>query len=127
MNRLVVIASIVCGALTAAACGSSSTGPTDSFTGTWTGSVEGANITLIATQSGSNFTGTGSVVVPPGGAGDTSTVSFNGTSTPPNVNADLTIGSQSGYTFDGTYTTRSQVTGWLHLGPDSAQVTLAKQ
>jgi hypothetical protein len=126
MNRLVVIASIACCALTAAACGSSSTGPTDTFTGTWTGTVEEASITLVATQSGSNFTGTGSVVVSPGGPGDTSAVSFNGMSTPPNVNATLTIGSQEGYTFDGTYSTPNEVTGWLHLGLDSAQVSLTK-
>jgi hypothetical protein len=123
MHRLVVVASTVCCILAAAACGSSSTAPVDTFSGTWTGGVEEAAVTLTSSQTGNSFSGTGIVVE----SGDTDAVTFSGTSTPPTLNATLTIGSESGYTFDGTYQSATSVTGFLHLGTDSAQMTLNKQ
>jgi hypothetical protein len=126
MKRLVVIGTIACAALAAAACGSDSTGPAkDTFAGRWVGTVEGTStIILVASQTGNAFSGIDTVISGP----DTVTGTFQGTSTPPTVNAtDIQVGNVDGYTYDGTYQSATSVTGWLHLGPDSAQVVLAKQ
>jgi hypothetical protein len=123
MNRLVVVASIACCALTAAACGSSSTAPKDTFAGTWVGTLEGTTITITATQNGSNFSGSGNAV--DGSTDDT--VTFSGTSTPPTISATLTVGSEAGYFYHGSYQSTTVVTGYLGLGTDSLPMTLNKQ
>jgi hypothetical protein len=127
MKRLIVIGTIACAALAAAACGSDSTGPVkDTFAGRWVGTVQGtATIILVATQTGNAFSGIDTVIE---SGVDTVTGTFQGTSTPPSVNAtNIQIGNQNGYTYDGSYQSATSVTGWLHLGNDSAQVVLAKQ
>jgi hypothetical protein len=122
MNRLAVIASIVCCTLAAAACGSS-TAPVDTFNGTWAGNLAGVTqITVNATQNGSAITGTGTAVNT-----STYTLVVTGTSTPPSLNLAITASDNEQLTFDGAYITADSVAGMIHEGSDSVALSLKKQ
>jgi hypothetical protein len=115
MNRFVVVGSIVCGALAAAACGSDSTAPKpDTFTGNWVGSLFNSStsisVNVNATQSGSAVSGTGTASV----HGTSENVTISGTSTPPSLNLLLVIApgsSGDSATFVGSYITADSVAG----------------
>jgi hypothetical protein len=123
MNRLVVVASMIGCALVAAACGSDSTGPKDTFAGTWVGVANTTTITVTATQNGSTVSGTGTAVNSP----NSFTLVVTGTSTPPNVTLAITASDSEHLTFDGTYVTADSVAGMLHEGSDSIAFGVKKQ
>ncbi|HWZ61033.1 MAG TPA: hypothetical protein VNW46_18760 [Gemmatimonadaceae bacterium] len=121
MHRLTVIASVICCTLVAGACGSSSpTAPKDTFNGSWLGVLGPDTIRIAATQTGTAFSGTGTVS--PGGQ----TVTFVGTSTPPTLNGTLTAGTTP-IAFTGSYVTPDSIVGVLSAGGSSAGFSLKKQ
>jgi hypothetical protein len=120
MHRLTVIGSLMCCALVAGACGSSSTGPKDTFNGTWVGILGADTVRVSATQTGSAFTGTGTIN--PGN----NAVTFIGTSTPPTLQGTLSAGS-SAIAFTGNYITPDSIAGILSAGGQSAGFSLKKQ
>jgi hypothetical protein len=123
MNRLLVVASLVCATLAAAACGSDSTAPKDVFSGTWAGNLAGVTqLTLTTTQNGSAVTGTGTAVNT-----NTFTLVVTGTSTPPSLNLAITASDSEHLTFDGSYVTADSVAGMIHEGSDSVALSLKKQ
>jgi hypothetical protein len=127
MKRLALVAFAI--ALTA--CGSSnksggSTAPTDMFTGTWTGTLEGiAPVTVVSTQTGTTVSGTASLSY----GGNTYSGPFTGTSVPPTVTLNFTLGDTTG-TYTGNYITADSIAGTFTVtSPDSESVplSLAKQ
>jgi hypothetical protein len=120
MKRLALFALTVA----VAACGSSSTGPTDKFTGNWYGLVDGDSVKISATQSGNTFTGNGIVF---NFVGDTSTVTFNGTSTPPTLQSILAfVNSETSFAFTGTYISADSISGEAVSGSDSLPFALGR-
>jgi hypothetical protein len=126
MNRLVVVGSIVCCALAAAACGSDSTAPkTDTFSGNWQGlfynGSASVSVNITTTQSGSAITGSGTAT-----EGSTQeNVTVFGTSTPPNLTVGVIIPPGTGgdtLTFIGTYITADSVFGKIIEGGDSVAI-----
>lgn len=124
MKRVAILSLIA----TLAACGSGSdsSGPTDKFTGTWSGQAISGNDTLtfefLAVQTGSTVSGTGnesegSVHAP---------YSFTGTSTPPNVSLILDLGTDL-LSYNGSYTSGNGISGVVANGDTSLTLNLVKQ
>jgi lysozyme family protein len=121
MNRIAALAFLVL----LAACGSD-TAPTDRFSGTWAGDVipnatDTVHFVLVATQTGSTITGTGT-------ASDTTStpLTFTGTSTPPSL---ALVVSLEGNTFNyaGTFVSSDSISGAISDGTVSAGLSLKKQ
>jgi hypothetical protein len=130
MKRLAFAAFAI---LALAACGSSnksggSTAPTDMFTGTWTGDLDGlssAPVTVTSSQTGSTTSGSASVTY----NGTTYTGTFTGTSTPPTITLNFTLGDTTG-TYAGNYITADSIAGTFTVTSpvnETASLSLAKQ
>lgn len=121
MKRLAVLALVVI----LAACGSDNNGPNDAFTGTWTGTTtdnaDTLHFTFISAQSGSAFSGTGTVA----GSAASAIVTFNGTSTPPTIIMTMEIQSQS-LAYSGTFVTDDSIVGTLAQGAAHSALDLKK-
>jgi type 1 fimbria pilin len=124
MKRLAVIGSLLCGTLAVAACSSSSApkaNPT-TFAGSWVGYVLSDTANITATQTGTAFTGTGTLFSNSNSTG----VTFIGTSTPPSISGSLTaLGSTLSFT--GNYVTPDSIVGTLTEGSNTAPFILIKQ
>jgi len=110
-----------------AACGSdSSGGPTDTFTGNWTGTaLENADtlhFTFIAGQAGSAVSGTGTV----SDGSDTTVMTFSGTLSSPTLIMTLQVRDQS-LAYSGSFASSSSVVGHVAEGSASLELDLAKQ
>jgi len=121
MKRIAVLALVAI----LAACGSDSSGPTDKFSGTWSGKTLNGTDTLgvliIAAQNGSTVTGTGSLSE--GSSSESATIT--GTSTPPSVALTLTIGSNTA-NYAGSYVSSDSISGIISAGTTSLPLDLAK-
>src|ERR1700722_17752576 len=73
MKRLAVIGSLLVGAVTLAACGSSTAPKPTTFAGSWVGYVLADTANITATQSGNAFTGSGTLFA----NGDSAGLTFN--------------------------------------------------
>jgi hypothetical protein len=127
MNRLLVVASLVCATLAAAACGSA-TAPANTFNGTynsaWAGESEVVD-TLQATQSGTTITGTDVEHVNGGAAND---VALSGSVTGNTVTFAVTSGSNTLGNYKGTFTSSTVVTGYFYYSPtDSIGLVWTKE
>jgi len=122
MKRVAIVALVAI----LAACGSDNNGPTDKFSGTWTGkyivsSTDTANFVLVAGQNGTAVTGTGQI-----SAGTESVpLTFSGTSTPPAVNLTVIVGSNM-LTYAGSYVSSDSISGIISEGSQSGVLDLAK-
>jgi hypothetical protein len=109
-----------------AACGGDA-GPTDRFSGTWSGNAiasptDTVHIVLSAAQTGSTITGTGT-------ASDFSgsePVTFSGTSTAPSVNLVVIIESDT-LNYSGTFVSSDSISGSLSAGGPPVGLSLKKQ
>jgi hypothetical protein len=122
MKRVAILATIVF----LAACGSDSNGPSDKFSGTWSGdaitsSSDTLHFVFISTQTGSGVAGSGNV----SSGGTAEGFSFTGTSTPPSVNLVLTAGSET-LTYAGAYVSSDSLTGIITEGSTSVALGLKK-
>jgi len=118
MKRLALFAFVV----TIAACGSS-TSPKDTFSGNWFGDVEGDSVKIAGSQSGSSFTGKGVIFF----GADTDSISFNGTSNPPNIQSTFVIiNEDESLSFVGTYVNADSITGSLSANGESIPFALGK-
>lgn len=105
------------------ACGSDSTEPKATLTGTWRGSLEAATVQLSLTQSGTDVTGSGTIT-----AGTTSLpVTVAGTANRPSFSLTISASGFSPINFAGTSGTTT-LTGTVNgSGYTNAAVTLTKQ
>jgi hypothetical protein len=108
-----------------AACGSDN-GPSDKFTGTWTGdAATGGSDTLhfvfTPSQNGSAVTGNGTVSE----GGSSEAMTYTGTSTPPSVNLTLSINSET-LTYVGSYVKSDSISGVVSEGGTSVALDLKK-
>jgi hypothetical protein len=108
-----------------AACGSDA-GPTDRFSGTWTGeaipnATDTIHYVLVSTQTGSTVTGTGTV-------SDTTSapLTFTGTSTSPYVDLVVILGDNT-FNYSGTFVSSDSISGALSDGATSVGLSLKKQ
>jgi hypothetical protein len=133
MHRLLVCATLTCAVLAAAACGSDSTSPKDTFSGTWNGATylpgsSSANDTiyvedLVVTQTGSAFTGTGT------GAsnGTTAGIAVHGTVALPNVSGWLVIPAETdSVPFTGAFVNADSISGTIVSGDETLAFGLKK-
>jgi hypothetical protein len=108
-----------------AACGGDA-GPTDRFSGTWTGAAvngpDTLHLVLMSAQTGSTITGTGTATE----AASSAALTFTGTSTPPTMNL-LIISPFDSATFTGTYGSSNSIVGVITGGGMSLALTLTKQ
>lgn len=120
MHRLIVCATLACALLGAAACGSDSTSPKDTFAGTWNGVAYLAGGTgpgdtlyvhnLVVTQTGSAYTGAGT------GAsnGDSTAITVHGSVALPSVTGWLVIPAETdSIQINGTFVTGDSISGTL--------------
>jgi type 1 fimbria pilin len=119
--------SIVTLALGLLACGSDSTGPSKTFTGTWLGNAypdvaDTAQFSITASQNGSAVTGVGTFTRD----GSTSGITVDGVSTPPNLSLVLTINAVT-LSYVGTYVGDDSVTGTITQGSIVLPLSLKKQ
>jgi hypothetical protein len=121
MNRFAVIASVVCCALAAGACGSSSAPKPNTFAGTWVGYIEGDTITLNTTETSGALGGGGHIEN--GSAVDT--VIVGGTATTTTVSAILTM-LGADYSYDATFANADSTSGFLRLNTDSLPLSFKK-
>jgi type 1 fimbria pilin len=108
-----------------AACGSDN-GPSDTFSGTWSGNTvvsptDTLHFVFSPAQNGSAVTGNG--VVSEGGTSEPFT--FTGTSTPPSVNLTLTVNSET-LTYAGSYVRSDSLVGTISEGSESFGLDLKK-
>jgi hypothetical protein len=96
-------------------CAAGGAGPIDVFTRRWIGNVGGDTATVVAAQTGSPISGTGTFV----NTDVNLTMPFTGISTPPDVNATFVAGGAGGesYQLTATYVTPDSVVGTLVLEP----------
>src|SRR6476469_1681635 len=112
MKRLAILVAVA----VLSACSSDSSGPTQRFTGTWSGdAMASASDTLhfvfTSAQTGSAVSGSGTV-----SSGSTLLdYTFTGTSTPPTLNFTLTVGSET-LTYAGNYITADSGAGAITEG-----------
>jgi hypothetical protein len=130
MHRLTVIGSVICCALFAGACGSSSTGPKDVFSGHWVGLIYNTSTSIAVdanpTQNGSTIGGTTILSV----GSQNVTAPLTGTSTPPSLNVVVIVPpgtSGDTLTFIGTYITADSVFGKVIESGDSVAVAGLKK
>jgi hypothetical protein len=116
MKRLAILAIVA----VLAACGSDNNGPTEKFTGSWTGRViDGGD-----TQNGSAVTGSGTA-----SSGATSyPMTFTGTSTPPTLNLTLlvNVGTTQTLVYTGSYVSSDSIVGTVSNGGVSEPLDLGK-
>ena len=109
------------------ACGSDSSGPTDTFSGTWVGDAfvdasDTLHVVLTPTQNGSSISGTGTLTA--GSAGQA--ITYNGVSTPPTINLTIVAG-MAALNYSGTYVRSDSVVGLLSGNGDTVALSLKKQ
>jgi hypothetical protein len=112
MPRLLVVASLVCATLAAAACGSS-TAPADTFNGTYNSAWANEPLvvdTLQVTQSGATLTGTDVEHVNGGAAED---AAISGSVTGNTVTFVVTSGSNTLGNYKGTFASSTVVNGYF--------------
>lgn len=122
MKRVAILATIVF----LAACGSDSNGPSDKFSGTWSGDAinttgDTLHFLFVSTQTGAGVTGSGTV----SSGGTSEGFSFTGTSTPPTVNVTLTAGDET-LTYAGVYVTSDSLSGTITENETSVALGLKK-
>jgi type 1 fimbria pilin len=108
-----------------AACGSDN-GPSDKFTGTWSGDAvvsptDTLHFVFTPAQNGSAVTGSGII----SSGGDSEAFTFSGTSTPPSVNLTLQVGSEA-LAYTGTYIKSDSLAGAISEGSTSIVLDLKK-
>ena len=123
MKRLAILAVVA----VLAACGSDSSGPSDTFTGTWNGIVitdptDTLHFQMISGQSGSSLNGNGHVSA----GSDVGAFTFTGTSTPPTIALTIVTGIDT-LTYTGAYVTKDSVAGFVSESGQSFVLDLAKQ
>jgi len=123
MKRLAILAVVA----VLAACGSDSSGPTDTFTGTWNGIVisdptDTLHFQMISGQSGSTLNGNGHVSA----GDDVKAFTFTGTSTPPTIALSIIYGTDT-LTYTGSYVTQDSVAGFVTESGSSFTLDLRKQ
>lgn len=112
-----------------AACGSDSSRPTDTFTGTWIGaaiadSADTVTFRFMSTQTGGSVIGTG--IVSEGAA--TNGFTFGGTLTAPTLNLMIQAsGGGDPASYAGTYVTSDSIAGIITSGPVTTALDLKKQ
>ena len=122
MKRIAILALVAM----LAACGSDSSGPTNKFSGSWTGDAivdptDTLHFVFNSAQNGSAVSGSGTV-----SAGSTVLAhTFSGTSTPPSLNFTMTVGSET-LTYAGTYIKSDSISGVLTEGSTSVALSLKK-
>ena len=122
MKRIAILALVA----VLAACGSDSSGPTNKFSGTWTGDAtpdpaDTLHFVFNSAQTGSAVSGSGTV-----SAGSTVLAhTFSGTSTPPSLAFTMTVGSET-LTYAGTYITSDSIAGTITEGSTSLPLSLKK-
>jgi hypothetical protein len=133
MHRLIVCATLTCALLAAAACGSDSTSPKDTFSGTWNGTVYLAGSSssgdtiyvhnLIVTQTGSAFSGTGIGA----SGGDSTAIDVHGTVALPNVSGWLVIPSGSdSVQFTGAFVNADSISASVTAGSQTLILGIKK-
>jgi len=123
MKRLAILAVVA----VLAACGSDSSGPTDTFTGTWRGIVitdptDTLHFEMISGQSGSTLNGNGHVSA----GDDVEAFTFTGTSTPPTITLSIVVDDNT-MTYTGSYVTRDSIAGFASESGSSFTLDLSKQ
>jgi hypothetical protein len=123
MKRVAILALVV----VLAACGSDSSGPTDKFSGTWTGKLlsgttDTLNFVFVAGQNGSTVSGTGNISE----NGQIEADTFSGTSAPPSIALTIVFGSDT-LTYLGSYVSSDSIAGVITEGGTSLALDLAKQ
>ena len=111
-----------------AACSSSDTGnhmaPAPfTFNGTWMGSAGGDSVTVVATQTDTAVSGTGTAVISDG----TFQFALTGISKSPAITLMVNLPCDLSATFVGTYVSADSVTGMLTQGGSTFPFGLKKQ
>jgi hypothetical protein len=122
MKRVAILALVV----VLAACGSDSSGPTNKFSGTWTGKAlagptDTLNFVFVAGQNGSTVSGTGNISAD----GTTLADVFSGTSAPPSVALTILVGPNT-LTYSGSYVSSDSIAGVLSEAGTSLTLDLVK-
>lgn len=125
MNRIAILA-IACVLVGCGGSDNSTAPPTDTFTGTWTGTaLENADtlhFTFIAGQAGSAVSGTGTV----SDGSDTTVMTFSGTLSSPTLIMTLGVKAQS-LAYSGTFARSDSIVGHVAEGSASLELDLVKQ
>lgn len=122
MKRIAILAIVA----VLAACGSDNSGPTDKFSGTWSGdaypdATDTLHFVFNSAQTGSAVSGSGTV-----SSGSTVLAhTFSGTSTPPSLAFTMTVGSET-LTYAGTYITADSISGAITEGSTTVALSLKK-